>query len=50
MNSTTNDISLSTRRKKIDEIKTKINTIIVVVITSGLAGHVIFIASSMGVG
>ena len=38
---------LSTIRKKIEDIKTKIKTIIVVEITSGFDGHVIFSASCL---
>tara|TARA_Y100001978_G_C23295201_1_gene246671 strand:- start:159 stop:311 length:153 start_codon:yes stop_codon:yes gene_type:complete len=47
MNSTPNEIILSTNKKKIEEINTKIKTIIVVVITSGFVGHVIFKASCL---
>tara|TARA_B100000683_G_C12244536_1_gene454738 strand:- start:543 stop:695 length:153 start_codon:yes stop_codon:yes gene_type:complete len=42
MYSTKNEINLSTNRKKIEARNTNIKTIIVVVITSGLVGHVIF--------
>ena len=47
MNSTQKEIILSTNKKKIDEIKTNIKTIIVVVMTSGFVGQVIFKASCL---
>ena len=47
MNSTPNEITLSTNKKKIEEINTKMKTIMVVVITSGFVGHVIFKASCL---
>jgi len=42
-----NEIILSIIRKKMEANITKIKTIIVVVITSGLVGHVIFKASCL---
>ena len=47
MNSTPNEITLSTNKKKIEEINTKMKTIMVVVITSGFVGQVIFKASCL---
>ena len=47
INSIPKEMILSTNKKKIEEINTKIKTIMVVVITSGFVGHVIFKASCL---